>query len=55
MRFRYFVWLFRLQTNVVSRPTAGTGRGYSIVGHHELMIPFLAVAIVDLSERPTRP
>jgi len=42
-----FVRMYRPQTNVVARPTAGTGRGYSIVGHHEIMIPLLAAAIVD--------
>ena len=34
-----FVRQYRPQTNVVSRPTAGTGRGYSLIGHHEIMIP----------------
>jgi hypothetical protein len=38
---------YRPQTNVVSRPTAGTGRGYSLVGHHELMIPLLAAALIE--------
>jgi hypothetical protein len=42
-----FARLYRPQTNVVSRPTAGTGRGYSLVGHHEIMIPLLAAALVD--------
>jgi hypothetical protein len=42
-----FVRMYRPQTNVVSRPTAGTSRGYSLVGHHELMIPLLAAAIVE--------
>lgn len=42
-----FVRHYRPQTNVVSRPTAGTmGRGYSLVGHHEIMIPLLAAALV---------
>src|SRR2546428_173247 len=41
-----FVQLYRPQTNVVKRPTAGTGRGYSLVGHHEIMIPLLAAAVV---------
>jgi hypothetical protein len=45
-----FVRLYRPQTNVVARPTAGTGRGYSLVGHHEIMIPLLAAAIVEASE-----
>jgi len=43
-----FVRMYRPLTNVVSRPTAGTGRGYSLVGHHEIMIPLLAAAIVAL-------
>jgi hypothetical protein len=36
---------YRPQTNVVARPTAGGGHGYSLVGHHELMIPLLAAAL----------
>jgi len=40
-----FVRSYRPQTNVVLRPTAGTGHGYSLVGHHEIMIPLLAAAI----------
>jgi hypothetical protein len=46
-----FVRLYRPQTNVVTRPTAAGGRGYSLVGHHEIMIPLLAAAIVDEDER----
>jgi len=42
-----FVRLYRPQTNVVTRPTAGTGRGFSLVGHHEIMIPLLAAAITS--------
>jgi hypothetical protein len=42
-----FMRLYRPQTNVVSRPVAGIGKGYSLVGHHELMIPLLAAALVD--------
>jgi hypothetical protein len=41
-----FVRGYRPHTNVVTRPTAGTGRGYSLVGHHEIMIPLLAAALV---------
>ena len=44
-----FVQLYRPQTNVVRRPTTGTaGRGYSLVGHHEIMIPLLAAALVAI-------
>jgi hypothetical protein len=47
-----FVRLYRPETNVVRRPTAGTtGRGYSLVGHHEIMIPLLAAAIIDADGR----
>lgn len=42
-----FVRMYRPLTNVVSRPTAGTGRGYSLVGHHEIMIPLLAAALTN--------
>lgn len=45
-----FVRLYRPQTNVVSRPVAGTGgRGFSLVGHHEILIPLLAAALIDAS------
>ena len=43
-----FVRLYRPLTNVVSRPTAATGRGYSLIGHHEIMIPLLAAAVTAL-------
>jgi hypothetical protein len=42
-----FTRLYRPQTNVVSRPVAGIGQGYSLVGHHELMIPLLAAALLE--------
>ena len=42
-----FARLYRPQTNVVSRPVAGIGKGYALVGHHELMIPLLAAALID--------
>ena len=42
-----FVQHYRPQTNVVRRPVANrAGNGYSIIGHHELMIPLLAAAII---------
>jgi hypothetical protein len=42
-----FTRLYRPQTNVVTRPVAGIGTGYSLVGHHEIMIPLLAAALAD--------
>ena len=46
-----FIQHYRPQTNVVRRPVAnGAGRGYSITGHHELMIPLLAAAAISQSK-----
>jgi len=42
-----FIRAYRPQTNVVARPTVASGRGFSLIGHHELMIPLLAAAIVE--------
>jgi len=42
-----FLRHYRPQTNVVIRPTAGIGRGYALTGHHELLIPLLAAALVE--------
>jgi hypothetical protein len=41
-----FIRHYRPLTNVVHRPTQGVGTGYALVGHHELMIPLLAAAIL---------
>ncbi|HEY0544851.1 MAG TPA: hypothetical protein VGC91_05570, partial [Pyrinomonadaceae bacterium] len=46
-----FIQSYRPLTNVVRRPTAdGAGRGYSITGHHEIMIPLLAAQIICVEE-----
>jgi hypothetical protein len=42
-----FLRHYRPLTNVVARPTAGVGRGYSLTGHHELLIPLLAAALIE--------
>jgi hypothetical protein len=43
-----FVRLYRPQTNVVSRPIAGTnGAGINLVGHHEILIPLIAAALIE--------
>ena len=42
-----FLRMYRPLTNVVARPTAAAGRGYSLVGHHEIMIPLLAAAVIE--------
>lgn len=42
-----FIQSYRPLTNVVRRPVSdGAGRGYSITGHHELLVPLLAAEIL---------
>ena len=38
---------YRPSENIVKRPTSMGGKGYSITGHHEIMIPLLACAVMD--------
>jgi hypothetical protein len=42
-----FIRHYRPMTNVVHRPTAGIGRGYSLIGHHELLLPLIAAALIE--------
>jgi hypothetical protein len=42
-----FMRLYRPSTNVVIRPALGGGRGYNLVGHHEILIPLLAAALIE--------
>jgi hypothetical protein len=43
-----FLQHYRPKVNVVERPHAGSGgRGYAVTGHHELMIPLLAAALIE--------
>jgi hypothetical protein len=42
-----FLRHYRPITNVVTRPTARIGRGYALTGHHELLIPLLAAAVIE--------
>ena len=41
---------YRPRMNVVQRPTLDGGTGYEITGHHEIMVPLLAWAVVDRME-----
>ena len=38
---------YRPRENIIKRPTNTGGRGYAITGHHEIMIPLLAHAVMD--------
>lgn len=42
---------YRPRVNVVERPTrTGSGRGYQITGHHEIMMPLLVWSVVEKLE-----
>jgi hypothetical protein len=54
-----FLQHYRPQQNVVKRPTASSpdgktgspkSRGYSLTGHHEILLPLLAAALVEADE-----
>ena len=50
-----FIQHYRPMTNVVRRPVAGgAGRGHTVIGHHELMIPLLAASIVSRNLEQTK-
>jgi len=43
-----FLQHYRPRVNVVERPHAGAaGRGISLTGHHEIMLPLLAAALIE--------
>jgi hypothetical protein len=42
-----FLRHYRTHTNVLTRPVAGSGTGISLVGHHEVLIPLLAGAVLE--------
>ena len=45
-----FMRMYRPQTNVVTRPVAGTsGTGISLIGHHEVLIPLIAAAVISVA------
>jgi hypothetical protein len=42
-----FLAHYRPLTNVVRRPTQNGGKGYSLIGHHEIMLPLLVAAVAE--------
>ncbi len=47
-----FLRMYRPLTNVVTRPVAGgEGVGISLVGHHEILIPLIAAAVIEAGSR----
>jgi len=42
-----FIQQYRGITNVVLRPTLQGGKGYNLIGHHEIMFPLLSAAVIE--------
>jgi hypothetical protein len=42
-----FIRQYRPQVNVVERPTRKGGRGYSLTGHHEILLPLIAAGLIE--------
>jgi hypothetical protein len=42
-----FIRHYRPQMNIVRRPTAESGQGYQLTGHHEIMFPLLCAAVLE--------
>jgi hypothetical protein len=53
-----FIRQYRPQVNVVERPTRLAGRGISLIGQHEVLIPLMAAGVIEryeaASRKPTR-
>lgn len=50
-----FLHQYRPSVNVVRRPTLKGGKGYTLIGHHEIMLPLLAATIIErLDEMRTK-
>ncbi len=47
-----FIRQYRPTVNVVERPTRQSGRGYSLVGHHEILVPLIAAGIIEQLDAP---
>jgi len=43
---------YRPLTNVVDRPTSKGGKGFNLVGHHEIMLPLIAAGIIEELKGP---
>jgi hypothetical protein len=42
---------YRPEYNVVQRPTQHGGSGYTLIGHHEIMLPLLYAMILETLEQ----
>ena len=49
-----FIRQYRPQVNIVERPTRLGGRGISLIGQHEVLIPLMAAGVIDRFETASR-
>lgn len=49
-----FIRHYRPEVNVVERPTRLGGRGISLIGHHEILVPLLAAGLVEADRKGRR-
>lgn len=50
-----FIQSYRPGVNVVERPVSGHGRGFRLTGHHEILVPLVAAALVEKAGGRRRP
>jgi hypothetical protein len=50
-----FIRHYRPTTNVVHRPTLSGGKGYSLTGHHEIMVPLIAAGVIEALHAADKP
>jgi len=43
---------YRPMVNVLKRPTQEGGKGFELIGHHEIMFPLLAAAVIESLDSP---
>lgn len=50
-----FIRHYRPQVNIVERPTRLGGKGYALVGQHEILVPLLSAGVIEAhTSRPAR-
>ena len=49
-----FIRQYRPRVNVVERPTRLGGRGLSLVGQHEVLLPLLLAGVIERIEKPAK-
>jgi len=49
-----FIRQYRPQVNIVERPTRLAGRGISLIGQHEVLIPLMAAGVIERHETASR-